>query len=79
MHVSDHRLRTRAELTDLATRLVSDYSGRVPADVVLSCVARCQEELRRAGAGPGMLAAVEAMARTQLEPRVPPHTGIGRA
>lgn len=73
MHASVERLRTRAEMTDLAIHLVSDYSGRLPAGAVLACVARCSEELRRAGSASDVLGATESMVRAELDQRIPPH------
>jgi hypothetical protein len=72
------RQRSRAELADLAVRLISDYSDRLPAGAVLSCVARCNEELRRTGMTVGLAAATEAMARVRLDARMPPHVGVDK-
>lgn len=75
MHPSDERSRGRAEVTEVATRLVSEYSGLVPAGEVLACVARCQEELRRAGVTSALAAAIDLMAHRNLDRRIPAHPG----
>lgn len=73
MHVSIGRLRARAEIDALALRLVAEYSGRLPAGGVLTCVARCSEELRRSGSTSNLLAETEARARAELDLRIPAH------
>jgi hypothetical protein len=62
-------------MTDLAVHLVSDYSDRLPAGAVFACVARCREELRRAGVTSDVLIVTEALVRANLDQRIPPHAG----
>jgi len=69
---SASRQRSRAELTELAARLAAAYSGRVPAGVVIACVTRSSEVLRRAGGDDDLVCRTEAMVRTQLDQRIPP-------
>jgi hypothetical protein len=52
--------------TALTSRLVSEYRGILPPGTVMRCVARCREQLRRAGVRAGLEHAVEAMARYRL-------------
>jgi hypothetical protein len=69
------RSRIRAEIDDLAARLVSAYSGRLPAGAVRASVTRCTTELRRAGTrGHDVTAMLEKAVRAQLDRSVPPHS-----
>ena len=55
-----------AELLQMTEALIAEYAGQVPAGRVLSCVARCREELLRAGVRAGLVTATEAAARVRL-------------
>lgn len=50
----------------LTSRLVAEYRDALPPGAVLRCVARCRQQLRRAGVRSGLETAVEAMARHRL-------------
>jgi hypothetical protein len=76
MHASSHRHRARAEIDELALRLVGEYSERLAAGVVIAWVARCREELLRAGATSNLVGDTEARVREELNVRIPPHSGV---
>ena len=74
-------LSSRLDLLDVTHRLVGEFEGRVAAGAVLRCVARCRDEVLRAGTQVGLPEAVEAMARRRLELRGSPllHRSRGRS
>ena len=70
------RQATRSQLTEAALRLAAEFGDHLPAGTVFACLARCTEELRRAGLRSGLASASEAMARTRLVQRLPAHPGV---
>ncbi len=58
--------RTDDPIREVTGHLVAEYRGTLPPGTVLRCVARCRQQLRRAGMRAGLDHAVEAMARHRL-------------
>ena len=60
------RKRDRAKLLQVTEALIGEFAEKLPAGVVLACVARCKAELVAAGVRNGLPVATEAAARMRL-------------
>ena len=66
----DDRYPLHSEMLAMTEQLIGEYSGAVPAGVVIDCVARTREHLVRTGVRHGLTAATEAAVRVRLAHRV---------
>lgn len=62
-------MHSREQVADVTGRLAREFEGVLAPGSVLRCVARCREELVRAGVRDGLEPALEAMAGLRLRHR----------
>ena len=74
---AESRRATREQLLAVTTSLIAEFAGLLPAGTVIRCVARTQEQLRRAGVRAELAVVAEASARHRLSRLVPAHGSAG--